>query len=1134
MKNLRDYVPNLNLIMRITCVQLTLLLIFTSLSFASTGVAQELLNRPVSIDVEEKDLAVVLNRIAEVAKVKFSYVPQMVRGEKKVSLVASKERLEVVLDRLLTPLEIDYKVSGDYIVLRKEPNKKASSVAPQAVPAFRAEINITGKVTDEQGEPLPGVSVILKGTQRGTTTNTEGAFDFDVPDQSAVLIFSFVGYTAQEVSVGNRTTLSVKLSGEDKALNEVVVVGYSSKNQTQLSSSVSVVSAEKLRGVTSPNLGNLLQGRASGVMVSASTGQPGATPAVRIRGNGTISAGADPLYVVDGVIGGTANPSDIESVTILKDAAATGLYGSRAANGVIVITTKSGKSGKTRINVNTSLGVSTISRGNFKMMNRQQYYDYTRPIYVNDYNGKRQAFINDLSKTTPNPTEDQINAFLKTKGLATSLDAYLNTNFPASLLNYDTDWSDLVYRKGVTQNYEVSASGGDEKTRFYIGGNYFNEQGTMTNSGYKRFNVRMNLDHQINQKVRISGRLNGRMDYTQFDYSGERGGAFTTFYNLPTDRPYNDDGSIRIGTEPDWFGRDRFNFLFPMQYNYSTARSSGVQGDFVLNYDINDWLSFSSTNRVDLNNSRAEIYDDPRTLTGGIRKGLLRNNLLYSQTLLNSNLFKASKNFGAHSIGGLIGAEFQGNYGDFTNSSGGGVPSGLNVMDVSATPVAIAGSKNRSAFNSYFTQADYNYNNKYFATASFRMDGSSKFGENNQYGNFWAVGGSWIVTNENFMPKSNTITLLKLRGSYGTTGNANITDFITRALYSFSTQYAGTSGAIPARLANPDLSWEKAYTTNVGLNIGFFNRIDLSIDAYQRNTKNLLFDVPLSSATGFKTQIQNIGQIRNQGIDLELNTTNFNVRDFVWKTNFNIGFNRNKVMELYNGQDIDLGTQRVIVGQPLGTWYMQKWIGVDPQTGGPLWEKLTYDENGNVTARENTSNYNLATRQIVGKSNPNFTGGFTNSLTYKGLSLDVFFNFVQGVQINHALRENLGAEGAYPTVNSIVLRDGESRWEKPGDIATHPLAILGGNLNSNKMSSRYLENGSFIRLRNVRLGYDLPAGWMQRIKLANVHVFVSGDNLFTWTKFSGMDPEVGFDNATAGLAKYFVSKKVLFGINIGL
>ncbi|GAA4435654.1 TonB-dependent receptor [Ravibacter arvi] len=1133
MEKPRKLITRWGILMKISVLQLFIGFVTAAYTYGHEAKAQELLARPVTVHFVSVDIKTALAEVEKKANVKFVYTSRLVPLKRKVTLKVVNKSVSETLDALFEPDRVKYSIVRDRILISVEEPGSTLETPLRSMSDPAAEKQVKGRVTDEKGDGLPGVNIVVKGSQRGTISNVDGAFEISVPEGFAALTFSFVGYESQEIEVGSRTFVEVALKVDQKSLEEVVVVGYSSKNMSELSSAVSVINADKLKGVTTPSLGNMLQGKAPGVIVSSASGQPGAAPAVRIRGTGTISASADPLYVVDGVIGGTANPNDIESVTVLKDAAATGLYGSRAANGVIVITTKTGKAGKTKINLNTAIGSSSVLRGKFRMMNSRQYYDYSLPMYTADYDGKRASYIADLQKTNPNPTDAQIQAWLESKKFPTTLDGYLNINFPSSLLDHDTDWSDLVYRNGLTQNYELSASGGNEKTRFYVSGNYYDEEGNMTNSDYKRFNVRMNLSHQINDKLSISGRVNGKMDYTTFDYSGERGGAWTTFYNLPTDYPYNPDGSVRVGTEPDWFGRDRFNFLFPMQYNYSLARSTGVQGDFVLNYAINDFLSFSSTNRADLGNTRSEIYDDPRTLTGGIRNGLLTNGTGYSQSLLNSNLLKANKNWGQHTLSGLIGMEFQSNYGENVLSSGGGVPAGLGILDVAAVPVSVGGNKYKSNFNSYFSQADYSFADRYFLTASVRRDGSSKFGNRNQYGNFWALGGSWILSNEKFLAGNSTITFLKFRGSYGTTGNANITDFVTRGLYSFSQQYAGISAAIPARLSNPDLTWEKAYITNLGFNLGLFNRITLALDLYQRDTKNLLFDVPLSSAAGFSTQIQNVGFIRNKGIELDVTSVNFSSGGFSWETNFNIGFNRNRVMELYKNQDIDLGVRRVIVGKPLGTWYMQKWMGVDAQTGSPLWEKLTYDESGAVVKKENTSNYNEATRQVVGKSIPDFTGGFNNSLQYKGISLDFLFSFVSGADVYESLRENLGADGAYPTVNSVVLRPGESYWKNPGDQATHPKAILGGNLNSSKASSRFLLDASYIRLRNVRLAYQFPEAILKRLGLGQLSVYGTGDNLLTWTPYTGMDPEVGFEAGATGLAKYFNSRKLLFGINIG-
>lgn len=997
-----------------------------------------------------------------------------------------------------------------------------------------APLTVSGKVSSPSGDALPGVTIILKGSSVGTTTGADGRFSLALPDGNGTLVFSFIGFQSKEVAVSGRATLNVTLLEDNKSLEEVVVVGYTSKNQTQLSSSVAVVSEEKLKGVTAPNLGNLLQGKASGVMVSGGSGQPGSAPVVRVRGTGSYTAGADPLYVVDGVIGGTANPSDIESVTVLKDAAATGLYGSRAANGVIVITTKSGKAGKTRINFNSSVGTNWMSDGNLEIMNSQELYDYQRPMWMNDYNGKRNTYINELKKTNPNPSNEQVNAYLASKNFPATAEGYLDINLPASLTQTDTDWRDLAFHQGITHNYELSASGGNEKTRFYVSGNYYKEEGTVTVTDFQRFNARMNLEHKVNDKLTLTGRLNGRMEYTVFDSPQERPALNQAFRNMPWDAPYNPDGSVRTGQEPGWRGRERTNFLFYIPLNFSNARGNNIQGDLALNYDINDWLSFSTTNRIDMGNTRGEMYADPKTPTGSLRKGLLTNTIGYTQSLLNSNLLKAAHNFGSHQLSGILGAEFQSNYGDNLNVQGGGVPSGLEIMDVAAMPVGVGGTKYKSTFNSYFSQVDYNFNNKYFAVASFRSDGSSKFGANNQYGNFYSFGGSWIVSNEDFMPKAGALSLLKLRSSYGTTGNANIADFITLALYSYNTQYAGISAAVPSRLANPNLTWEKAYTTNVGLDLGLFNRVNLALDAYQRDNKDLLFDVPLSSASGFTSQIQNIGTIRNKGVDLELNTINVDKGDFKWETTLNIGFNRNKVTSLYQNQPIVSGLRRVMVGQPLRTWYMAKWLGVDPQNGLPLWEKLTYDAEGKVSSVESTSNYNAATLQVVGRANPDFTGGFINNISYKGLSLNVFFSFVSGSDLYNAERETFDSDGAYPTNNSLKLKKGWSRWEKPGDVATHPVSVLrGGGMNSNKPSSRYLEDGSYIRLRNLRLNYEIPSNWVQKLNFSNLNVFVSADNLHTWTNYSGLDPEVNFDNAIVR-TPYPISKKMLFGINFGL
>ncbi|MBB2150069.1 SusC/RagA family TonB-linked outer membrane protein [Pedobacter gandavensis] len=987
----------------------------------------------------------------------------------------------------------------------------------------------TGTVVDETGLPLPGVSVKIKNAAGGTMTDNDGKFSIKTDDKSA-LLFSYMGYDTQEIGAGAKNPIKVSLKPTDNLMNEVVVVGYVTKNKSQLVSSVSTVSAKKLLDVTSNSTSAMLQGKASGVNVSVPSGQPGASTSIRIRGTGTLSSGSEPLMVVDGVIGGTANPRDIESISILKDAAATGLYGSRAANGVIVITTKQGKAGKTKIDYSGAFGLNTASEGNFKVMNGQQLRDYSAYMYTNDYTGKRAAFIKELQKTIPNPTQQQIDDFLASKDLALTLPGYLAGFMPVEPGN--TDWRDLAFRQGITNNQALSISGGDEKTKFYVGANYYDEQGTLVNTDYKSFNFRTNLEHKINDRFKVTARLNAGFTKTNNDPSGALDQSYT---NMPWDNPYNADGSPKyVDANSQWYGRDKSNFLYVSQYNRDNSRGQNLSADVKLEYKVTDWLNFATSNRYTVTNSRAERLIDPRTPAGKANRGELYNGYGYTNSFITSNLFNAAHSFGKHNLSGIAGFEYQQNYVDGLNGTGTGILPDLSSMDATAIAKGLSGNRSMSRFVSELFMGDYNYDNRYFATVSMRNDGSSKFGANSRYGLFYSFGAGWNIANEKFF-ESKVINTLKLRGSYGVTGNTPGGDYAHLDLYLANVQYGGIPGAFPRSLPNPNLTWETPTTINAGLDISFFNRIDLSIDAYQRTNKDLILDVPLPSETGFYFSTENIGSVRNKGIDIELNTKNL-TGEFKWNTSFNIGINKNKVLGLYRGQAIERGYQRVAVGRDLNSWYMEEWAGVDPKNGDPLWYMTKTDANG-VASRVTTNNLDNADRQFVGTSTPDFIGGIGNEFSYKNFSLNAFFNFVSGGTVYNSARELFDADGAYPQYNSMILKSGWSRWENPGDIATHPKAVANGNRNSNKRSSRYLEDGSYIRLRNITLGYTLSDKVTEKLKLSNVRFFVSGDNLITLTKFSGMDPEVSLvseGNNAVGVSgtKYPISKKVLFGVNV--
>lgn len=949
---------------------------------------------------------------------------------------------------------------------------------------------IEGQVTSAaDSQPLPGVNVVIQGTGRGTATGADGTFAIEgVEPGEYTLAASFVGYRDQsrdiEVAGGETTEVNFALQSSVGDLDEMIVVGYTEKSRRELTSSMETVGEAELEDVTANDATSLLQGKSAGLYVTTGSGDPGAEPSVRVRGTGSISAGADPLYVVDGTISGGVlpDPSNIESVTVLKDAAATALYGSRAANGVVVINTKQGtRGGETTVDIQVSSGVSEKTTGNFDVMNASQ--------------------LNNL--------HDQMES------------TYADDDF-----TQNTDWQELAFRTATTNNVEASVSGGTESTSFYIAGSYYREEGTLIEDNLNRFGGRLNISHNITEDLIVDTRINGR--YT-FEDNNPAGTLYEAYTNLPWDSPYANDGSLRTGREDSWIGRDQSNFLYPLQYNYSQGEEYDFNGTVTLEYSVLPSVTLETTNQATLQRDDGLQYRDARTQAGSVNSGEVYDYFSNSSTLLTSNQFTFDRSFGNHNTEAILGFEYEYNHYDGFNAEGGGIFPGLSILDVSSEPVSIGGSATKSIFVSGFSQANYDYNKTYFASVSFRRDGSSRFGSNNRYGNFYSVAGSWMMSNEAFLSGQDWLEELKLRASYGTTGNAQIGNFVSREVYSFQSPYNGATGSRPVRLGNPNLTWEVAKKTNVGVDFNAFDRVDLSLDVYQRVNEDLLQDVPQSGVTGFTSRIENVGSVRNRGLEVALSTTNLE-RAVRWTTDFNIGFNDNEVLELAGGEPVLAGNQRIIEGKDLRTWYLRKWAGVDPETGRPLWEKEVTDSEGNVTGVELTSNYNEATLQAVGSATPDFTGGLRNTVEYKGFTLSAFVNFVYGNEVYHSARELFDSDGAYLTYNYMELEEDWSRWQEPGDDATHPKPTPGGNNNSNSPSSRYLEDGSYLRLKNVRLSYNVPSAWANSLNLQSARIYVSGDNLLTFTDFSGMDPEVGV-SGTAG-TKYPISRKVMVGVGL--
>ncbi len=985
--------------------------------------------------------------------------------------------------------------------------------------AFAQNHTVSGQVLDaSDGQPVIGAGVAIS-TGGGTITDYDGKYVISVPD-NATLIFSYIGYKDVEEKVGGRTEINVSLTPDTESLEELVVLGYTSQKKNELSSAVVSISGEKLADVTTPDVGNMLQGKVAGVVVMNSSGQPGASADIRIRGTGSISAGAGPLYVVDGVAGGSFNPNDIETLTVLKDASATALYGAAAAGGVIVVTTKSAKSDKSTVNFKASAGVKKALTGRFHPMDSYELYDFYSTIYSSS----------------------------KLKGNAPAYEDLETQNF---------DWIGNTFKTGVVQNYFASVSGKAGKVNYYASIDHYDEQGSFINSSYLRNAARINLSAPITERLTMNVRVNYSKDNTESAKWRTREAAYVM---LPFDVPYIMDADGNYTKDPllvssarrsdngkKWYSAITYNVLHNELYNYEVSHGESLVGDLQLVWNITDWLTFTTTNRYDSSNSYSEGYYDPRTAEGA-PDGELSNSDGEWNGWGTTNLLKFHKSFGAHSTNAIVGWEYGEGYSRSMGASGNKMPAGQRALN-NTIMTGVSGSDFHSRTWAMLGQAQYSYLGKYIATASIRYDESYKFGPLSRGGFFPGISGAWVASSEDFLKGNKFISFLKVRAGYGKTGNDNIPAFQYQDTFSLSAQYNGQVAAFVERQANYSLGWEEAYMASLGIDATIRNNVEVTVDLYNTLNDKLLLNIPMPPSSGFFSVMGNAGKVRNRGVELAVNGTILKRGDFVWDGGFNLGANQNRVVELPEHEEMTMTasevSQKIIEGRDIYSWYMPKWMGVDVETGRPLWEHIDYDADGNETGRTIVDTYGDATPQIVGTASPWFSGGLNTSLSWKGITLSATGSFVVGNKIYNRTRQHImDTDGAKAGYNQMSIDNGLGwiRWKK-GDPdgtnykATHPQAINGGNSQANEYSSRYLEDGSFFRLRNVTLSYDLPNKIVSKAKMSGARVYISADNIYTFSRFSGMDPEVSLESTSWSLAglyadNYPVPMSIVLGLDI--
>jgi len=968
------------------------------------------------------------------------------------------------------------------------------------VAAF-ADISVKGKVIDADGaEPMIGVSILVKGTGIGTVTDFDGNFELNVPDK-ATLQLSYIGYKTIELRAVEN--MQIIMESDAQQLQEVVSLGYSAVKKAELSSAVVTVSSEALTDVTTSDIGNMLQGKVAGLTVSNAGGQPGDAAQIRIRGTGSINAGSAPIYVVDGVMGGAFNPNDVETISVLKDAGSTGIYGAQGAGGVIVVTTKSGKKGdKVHVDLKATAGAKQALFGNYRMMRSQELYNFHSQMF--------------------SPTVFKL-------------------SYPESLLEQDWVWQDEFFKTGVIQNYNVAVHGGSEHVGYYVSLDYYGEQGTLKTTGMQKVTGHASLKADITKWLD----LNLKVDFSKskVDYPASWTMLGDAFYKMPWDCPYEYDAEgnltdkyvmISSGKRPDngqkWWSQETWNSLHGTQYKYANSDNFDFAGVLQLGVHFTDWLHFTTTNTFGAGHWLSSEFRDPRAYDTDYINGYVYKGAGLSKSFGTTNILKGGYQWDKHSFNAMIGQEWSTWQSEYVNASGIGMPNGVDALN-SSSPLGNGGYIMPGKSWSFFVQASYDWNKRYFITATYRTEGSSNFGSQHRVGHFPSVAASWLISNEEFMKNQNVVSFLKLRASYGITGNSDIPAYQYMSTYSLNALYQNKVAGSPSRMANPDLHWETANMAALGIDLTFIKRIDMSIDIYQTDNTGLLVYKPIAPQTGFYQVMKNEGAVRNRGIEYRIDANIINIGKWRWDLGFNIGFNKNRVMNLPDHksflQTASSVNQIITEGEDIFSWYLKEWAGVDPQNGDPLWycvdEKGDYilDDAGNKTT---TNDYNATQARIVGKATPLFSGGINTQLSWNGIFLHINSNFQYGNKIYNYTRHSSDADGAYLGYNQLSIDDtklGWSRWTEPGQIATHPKATLNGNKNANQISSRYLEDGSYFRIKNLTLGYDFPAQLIKKAHMTKCRIYFTADNLFTASKFSGMDPEITLEKSTYSLAGFY-------------
>jgi TonB-linked SusC/RagA family outer membrane protein len=1013
--------------------------------------------------------------------------------------------------------------------------------------ASYAQTTVRGTVINSTYKtPMAGVSVLAKGSKTNVVTGNDGSYSISVSANTPALVFQFVGFKTQEVAISGRSSINIELEETATALNDVMVVAYGTTKKSSYTGSASTIKQNDIKYVPATSFQNALQGRTAGLQVTTASGEAGATPSIRIRGIGSMNASNEPLYVIDGVpvvsgdqgslsgsfigsnnIMNTLNTADIETITILKDAAASSLYGSRAANGVVVITTKRGKKGNPTVHLASAIGLTpSWATDNYEIGGIQEQTNILYRIFYDNKTsaGQTAAQANTYAVGQLNTRFNKHGYKFATAGTALNENVSI-TGMTDGLVNREGtyfDWDKAYFQTGVYSTNDLSVSGGDQNTTYYTSLNYTKDQNRITINKLDRISGRMNISQKVGKYLEFTTNV-GIARNSQSGFNDTRNTGANYFFQVrnllwgyywPTDYKTGLPYTARFGSlaQNNVYYNDQWN-------NSSITKRFSVNETVSLNLlpDLNIKSVFSYDN----SDIKDHLYYSAVHYNGAATNGSITEMSTSVNKLVSSTTANYAKQFGSHGFTLLGGFEYEKNNTNFQSSTGTNLPSSALSTLSPAGAFTAGGYDYGNSIVSLLSRLEYNYKQKYYLSGSFRRDGSSKLAPETRWGNFWSVAGSWKISNENFMQSMSAISNLRLRASYGINGTLPSQNFGWRSLTNYTLRYNGNAGGYLSTNANPDLTWETNYTTNIGLEFGLFKqKLTGSIEYFNRDSKNLLQDVPISTTTGFGSALANVGEINNRGIEVELGGAIINSKNVTWNASLNASFIQSKVTKLYGGRDIvwsdptggDARAQFIYrEGSPTLSYYGYEWAGVDPANGNNVWyvNNPTDSKAGDFlyNGRGATNAANKANYQIIGNASPDVYGGLNTDVSYKNFTFSLNFIYKLGGNLYDGAFKDVSDDGYYfERIREKSVYP--NMWTPENKSGTSPL-IRGIDLTDPmQYSTRQMHSASFLRLKNVNLAYNLPTSLISRIGLTSARIYFNGSNLLTFSKYKTADPEV--------------------------